>query len=131
MFFRQLYWDTESLDLPFLYVSYKKIHTIFNSCDLLFSTCCCSVAKLWPLCNLMDYSTLDFPVLYCLPEFAETHVHWVSDTIQLSHPLSPSSPPALSLYQHQGLFQWTDSAIGGQSIGASASASTSVLPMNI
>ena len=37
---------------------------------------------------------------------AQTHVHWVGDAIQLSHPLSSPSPPALSLSQHQGLFKW-------------------------
>ena len=44
-------------------------------------------------------------VLHYLPEFAQTHVHWVDDVIQPSHPLSPLSPPALNLSQHQGLFQ--------------------------
>ena len=47
-----------------------------------------------------------FPVPHHLPEFAHVHVHWVGDAIQPSHPLPPSSPPALSLSQHQGLFQW-------------------------
>ena len=51
-------------------------------------------------------------------EFAQTHVHRVDDAIQPFHPLSALSPPAFSLSQHQGLF-----ASGGQSIGASASAS--------
>ena len=69
------------------------------------------------------------PCPHCLLEFVQTHVHWVSDAIQPSHLLSPSSPPALKLSQHQSfptsqLFTW-----GGQSIGASASAP--VLPMNI
>ena len=45
------------------------------------------------------------PVLHYLLEFAQTHVHWVSDAIQPFHPLSPSSPPALSLSPHQGLSQ--------------------------
>ena len=45
-------------------------------------------------------------ILHYLPEFAQTHVHWVSDAIQPSHLLSPSSPTALNLSQHQGLFQW-------------------------
>ena len=40
-----------------------------------------------------------------LPKFAQTHVHQVNDAIQLSHPLSPSSPSALDLSQDQGLFQ--------------------------
>ena len=57
------------------------------------------------LCDPMDYSTLGFPVLHCLPEFAQTHVHWVSDAIQPSHPLLPLSPMALNLSQHQDLFR--------------------------
>ena len=62
--------------------------------------CCCSVAKLCPtLCNSMNCSMPDFPVLHHLPEFAQTRVHWVGDAIQPSHPLSPASPPALSLSQ--------------------------------
>ena len=45
-------------------------------------SCCCLVAKLCPtLCNPMDCSTSGFPVLHYLPEFAQTHVHWVSDAI--------------------------------------------------
>ena len=60
---------------------------------------------LWCLCIMPD-----FPVLYCLLEFAQAHVHWVDDAIQPSHPLSPSSPPALNLSQHQGLFQWISSS---------------------
>ena len=55
----------------------------------------------------MDCSTLGFPVLHHLPELAQTHVHWVGDAIQPSHPLSPPSPPAFSLSKHRGLFQET------------------------
>ena len=62
--------------------------------------CCCLVTKSCPtLCDLMDCSMSGFPVLHYLPEFAQTHVHWVND-IQLSHPLSPPSPPALHLSQN-------------------------------
>ena len=65
-----------------------------------------------------------------LLELAQTYVHWVGDAIQLSHPLSSLSPPAFNLSQHQGLFPVSRLfASGGQSIGASASAS--VLLMNI
>ena len=53
----------------------------------------------------MDYSTPGFPVLHHLPEFAQTHVHWLDDAIQLSHPLSPPSPPALNL-SHPGLISF-------------------------
>ena len=64
-----------------------------------------------------------------LPEFTQTHVHWVSDAIQPSHPLSSPSPPTSNLSQHQGSFQISQLfTSGGQSIGVSAS--TSILPMN-
>ena len=54
----------------------------------------------------MDCSMPGFSVLHYLLEFTQIHVYWVGDAIQPSHPLLPSSPPALSLSQHQGLFQW-------------------------
>ena len=53
----------------------------------------------------MNGSTPGFPVLHCLLEFSQTRVHGVSDAIQPSHPLLPSSPLALNLSQHQSLFQ--------------------------
>ena len=63
--------------------------------------CCCSVSKsCLTLCERMNCSTPGFPVLHHLPEFAQTHVHWVGDAIQPSHPLSPPSPPDLNLSQH-------------------------------
>ena len=43
-------------------------------------------------------------------ELAQTHVHWVGDAIQLSHPLSSPSPPTFNLSQHQGFFQWVSSS---------------------
>ena len=52
----------------------------------------------------MDCSMLGFPVHHYLPEFAQTHVHRVSDAILPSHCLSSPSPPAVNLSQHQGLF---------------------------
>ena len=65
----------------------------------------CSVAQSCPiLYDLMDCNKPGFPVLHYLPEFAETHVHWVGEAIQPSYPLSSPSPPAFSLSQHQGLF---------------------------
>ena len=73
--------------------------------------CCCSVTKSYPaLCNPMDCSTPGFPVLHCLPKFAQTRVRWFGDAIQPSHPLSPLSLPALSLSQHQDLSQWVSSS---------------------
>ena len=66
---------------------------------------CCSVAQSCPvLCNPMDCSTPGFPVLHYFLEFAQAHVHWVGDAIQLSQPLSPASPPILNLFRHQDLF---------------------------
>ena len=70
----------------------------------------CSVTKSHPtLCDPLSCSTPGFPVLLCLLESTQTHVHWVGDAIQPSHPLSPPSPPALNLSQSQGLFQWVSS----------------------
>ena len=58
----------------------------------------------------MDCSTPDFSVFHHLPEFAQTRVHWASDAIQPSHPLSSPSPPAFDLPQHQGLFHLVSSS---------------------
>ena len=73
--------------------------------------CCrCSVAmSCLTLCNPTDCTTPGSPVLHCLPELAQTHIHWVGDAIQPSHPLSSPSPPAFNLSRHQGLFQWVSS----------------------
>ena len=57
----------------------------------------------------LQHTGLDRVLHYLLP-FAQTQVHWVGDTMQTSHPLSSPSPPALSLSQHQGLFQWVSSS---------------------
>ena len=80
------------------------------------------------LCNLMNRSTPGLPVHHQLPESTQTLAHWVGDAIQPSHPLSPPSPPALNLSQHQGLFKWVSPSHQVASVGVSAS--TSVLPMN-
>ena len=90
---------------------------------------CYSVIQSCPtLCDPMDCSMPGFPVLHCLPEFAQTRVHWVSDAIQSFHPLlSPFSSclqsfPTSESFPVSRLF-----TSGSQSIGASAS--SSVLPM--
>ena len=71
-----------------------------------FKWCCCSVAQSRPtLCDPMDCSSLGFPVLHRLPEFTQTHIHWVGDAIQPSCTLSSPSPPGFNHSQHQGLFQ--------------------------
>ena len=92
---------------------------------------CCSVAKLCPaICDCMDCSSQVFPVLHCLLEFAQIHVHWVSPCY-----LTISSSAALFSFCHQSFpasksfpMSWLFVS-GGQSIGDSALAI--VLPMNI
>ena len=89
--------DTRSQDV--------KCHCLIFT--LLSSVHFSSVAQLCPiLCDAMNYSMPGLPVHHQLLEFTQTHVHWVGDTIQPSHPLSSPSPPALNPSQHQGLFQW-------------------------
>ena len=102
-------WDLLELLLrPFVIYSlpalgqFSKEHSVqFSSVQLL--------SHFW-LCDPMDCSTPSFPVYHQLPELTQTHVHWVSDTIQASHPLLSTSPPAFNLSQHQGLFQWVSSS---------------------
>ena len=97
---------------------------------ILLSYCCSVTRSRLTLCNFMDCSMPVFPVLHYLLELAQTHVHWVSDAIQPSHPLSlpfsscPESLPASRSFPVSRFF-----TSSGQSIGASAPAS--VLPMNI
>jgi len=71
-----------------------------------------SVAQSCPtLCNPMNHTQHTRPpVHHQLLDFTQTHVHWVGDAIQPSHPLSSPSPPALNLSQHQGLFKWVSSS---------------------
>ena len=77
-------------------VSYPKL-IIFYSVQLL--------SCVW-LCDPIDCSTPVFPAHHQFPELTQTHVHWLGDDIQPSHPLSSPSPPAFNLSQHQGLFKW-------------------------
>ena len=89
-----------------------------------------SVAQPCPtLCDPMDCSMPGLPVYHQLPDFTQTHAHWVGDAIQPSHPLPPFSS-CLQSFPTSGSFQMSQFfASGGQSIGVSAS--TSVLPVNI
>ena len=59
----------------------------------------------WTACSIPG-----IPVHHQLLEFTQTHVHWVGDPIQPSHPLLSPSPPAFNLFQHWGLFQWVSSS---------------------
>ena len=71
----------------------------------------CSVTQsCLTLCDPMNRSTPGLPVHHQLLEFTQTHVLWVSDAIQPSHPLSSPSPPAPNPSQHQSLFQWVSSS---------------------
>ena len=119
--------------LKYLTGIYLKLHSIYGYIlgESLSSVQFSLVIQLCPtLCNPMDCSTPGLPVYHPLLEFTQTHIHWVSDAIQPSHPLLPPSPPAFNLAQHQGLFQRVSySHQVGQSIGVSAWAS--VLPVNI
>ena len=106
---------------------YKYLITFFLfSYSVQFS----SVTQPCPIpCNPMDYSTPGLPVHHQLPELTQTHVHWVSNAIQPSHPLSSPFSPTFSLSQRQSFQMSQLFTSGGQSIGVSAS--TSVLPMII
>ena len=106
------------------------LHCSSNFMKISTSVQLSSVAQLCvTLCDPMDCSTLGFPVHHQLPEVLQTPVHWVSDAIQPSHPLSSPSPPAFKLSQNRyfpmnRLFTSDDQTIG-------VSASASVLSMNI
>ena len=79
----------------------KKKDDLFQS----LCCCCCSVIESCPtLCDPMDCSMPGFPVLHHLPKFVQTHVHWVSDAIQPSHPLPLPSPPPITLQTCQVVY---------------------------
>ena len=70
-----------------------------------------TVAQSCPtLCDHMKCSAPGVLVHHQLLEFTQTHVHWVGDATQPSHPLSSPSPPAPNPFQHQSLFQWVNSS---------------------
>ena len=82
------------------------------------------------LCDPMDCRIPGLPVHHQLPEFIQTHVHWVGDAIQLSYPLSFPSPPAFNFSQQQGLFKWVSSSHQVDKV-LEFQLSATVLPMNI
>ena len=81
--------------------------TMISSRSIQFSSVAQSCLTLW---DPMDCSTPGLPVHQQLPESTHTHVHWVSDAIQPSHPLLSHSSPTFNLSQHQGLFKWVSSS---------------------
>ena len=103
----------------------------FRTSVLPWSDGCCSVAKSrLTICDFVDCNKPGFTVLYYLPEFAETHVYWVTDAIQTSYPLLPLPPLALISFTVSESFPMSQLfPSGDQSIGASVSAS--ILSVNI
>ena len=123
--------------LSFLVFSLSLVFFFITSCFCFMKavilktiSLCCSFARLClTLCKPMDCSMPGFPVLQYLPQFAQTHVHCISDAIQPSHPLVPFSS-CLQSFPASGSFLMSQFfPSGDQSIGASASAA--VLPVNI
>ena len=107
----------------------SNVSIVWQSCNYYSIQFSSGTQSCLTLCNPMNRSTPGLPVYHQLLESTQTHVHWVSDSIQPSHLLLSPSPPALNLSQLRGSFQISQlSASGGQSIGVSAS--TSVLQMN-
>ena len=88
-----------------LLILHQKMLNTLHSCSIQFSHSAMST-----LCALMNRSTPGLPVHHQLLESTQTRVHWVDNAIQPSHRLSSPSPPALNLFQHQGLFQWVSSS---------------------
>ena len=83
--------------------------TIVNTPLIAAAETCCGFPVTWwflTLCDPKDCSTRGLPVPHHHPKFAWVHVHCISDAVQPSHPLTPSSPFVLNLSQHQGFFQW-------------------------
>ena len=98
-------WDTTDKKLPILNLYGMGSGLSLDSVPFSSVTQSCLT-----LCDPMDCRTPGFPVHHHLPELPQTHVHWVGDTIQPSHPLSSPSPSAFTLSQHQGVFQRVSSS---------------------
>ena len=104
----------QSSDLPLFYfhglfpsLSFSHCHSGLFPILVQFSSVSPSYLT---LCHPMNRSMPGLPVHHQLPEFTQTQVHWVSDAIQPSHPLSSPSPPAPNPSHHQSLFQWVNSS---------------------
>ena len=102
----QLQRSSLTFSLWFLSILYELYKHLYNAYSVQFS----SVTQPCPtLCNTMDCSMPGLWIHHQLPEFTQTPVHWVGDSIQPSHPLTSPSPTAFSLSQHQGHFKWVSS----------------------
>ena len=111
-------------DFPFISYSLHKrslLHYHHHSLEwyICYNSYIQPPSNIW-LCDPRDCSTPDLSVPHHLLKFAQVHVHCIGDILQPSHPLTSSSPSALNLSQHQGLFQWVSCS---HQIGVSASAS--------
>ena len=111
---------------------FRALDSIVNTRDLsqLIRSVSSVTQSCLTLCDPMDCSTLGLPSV--THEFTQTHVHWVGDAIQPSHPLLSPSPPTSNRSQHQGLFQWVSSSHQVAKISEFQLhwSFTSVLPMN-
>jgi len=105
------YWSAFLQPYQLTYLFHKNLHSgKKRSLKSLTSVQFSSVTQsCLTLCNTVDCSMLGLPVHHQLSKFTQTHVHWVSDPIQPSHPLSSPSSPTLTLSQHQCLFQLVSS----------------------
>ena len=88
-----------NLGLPILIYKWKRISSprFIGPCLHTAYPCCSVTMSCLTLCIPKNFSTPGFPVLHYLPEFDQTHVHWVGGAIQLPHILSPPSPLALNI----------------------------------
>ena len=91
-----MWWNIEQQSIIIKYWNLPQFNSVTQSCPTLRNPMYCRMPG--------------FPIYHQLLEFAQTHVHRVSDAIQPSHPLSSPSPPAFNLSRHQGLFQWVSSS---------------------
>ena len=98
---------SESFPVRWLFKSGAQNIRASASVSVLPVCCYFSVAPSYPtLYDPMDWSTPGLTVSHQIPKFAQVHVHCISDAVQLSYPLTPSSPLALNLSQHLGLIHW-------------------------
>ena len=104
-------WNTPPThSVQFIQTPWTAAHQLSLSITLAYEIEFSSVTQLCQtLCDPMDCSTLGLPVHHKLLGLTQTHVHWVGDAIQPSHPLLSPSPPTFNLSQHQGLFRWVSS----------------------
>ena len=103
-------WKVMEIYLHFINSSLLfNILVVINIYFLVLPYNCYSVTRSCPtICNPMDWNTQCFPILYYLPEFAKTHVHWRGNVIQPFHPLLSPSHPA-SIFPSLRVFQWISS----------------------